>query len=461
MSRAKVIEPIDKLRKATINLLRSDPFFASIVLSHDWREQQGDGFQIDGKTILYGTQFVEDKTVTELEYVLRHNVMHVVLGHHLRHEGYVNYEMIQEGEAAERVMQRLNIAGDLAVNSLISGSPGRPDGCIVPGMGEHGDMPKDEAMEQYYKLLKDREEEDQEELDTARKLAEEQKDDWEDDEESSEENTEGSEPSASPTDGPSTQGPEGASEGDSERESPENEQQNGPPSPPNYGGTGSFAQVQEGEGQEGETEQWRQMVTQAEVAADNAGKLPGWLKELVSGKLEPTAIPWERVLRRFLTRTIRSHASYRRPNRRHGYRRDIILPGRHGKGLGKIVFGVDTSASMSKEVLNKALGELQAIAALYKESEVVVVQWDTRVVDETTYTRADFPIDTSKWEWRGRGGTAVLEFIMACNHINPTAVICCTDGLFPWPQERIQVPTLWIKTRDFTPPWGEGLLAPN
>lgn len=423
------IRPEDKLRKATIHLLRTDPFFASVVLCHNLEEKPGDGFEIDGRTIRYGTDFVKDRTVTELEYVLRHNVMHVVLGHHLRHEGYVNYEMMQEGEAEAKVLKRLNIAGDLAVNSLIVGSPGRPSECIVPGAGKYQEMPKDEAMEQYYNLLKQREDQDENDED-------------------------GDSASESPDNGDDASGSGTAQEGSEEHDSASD-------SPQNYGGTGSFAQAPANEQTVNNQEEWRQMITQAEVAAEKAGKLPGWVKEMVSGKLEPAAIPWERVLRRFLTRSIRNHHSYRRLSRRHGYRHDMIMPGRQGKGLGKIVFGVDTSGSMSKAVLDKALAEIQAIAALHKEGEIVVIQWDTRVADETSYTRKDFPIDTSKWEWCGRGDTRIASFIKACNKINPQVVICCTDGLFHWPEERIQVPTLWIKTRDFMPPWGEGILAIN
>lgn len=184
-------------------------------------------------------------------------------------------------------------------------------------------------------------------------------------------------------------------------------------------------------------------VASAAMLAESCGNLPGFVKELVSEILQPKQIPWEKALRSFLTQSIKRGNTYRRPHRRSGWRQDIILPSHQSKGLGHVVFGVDTSGSMSKESMNKALSEIQAIASLYKDSKVTVVQFDTQVKSTQEFTRKDFPIDTSNWTWAGRGGTAFQPFFDAAEKLNPAVIVLLTDGYAPMPRKPTK-PTIWL-----------------
>ena len=75
---------------AKIKMVMSRPFFASILLGLDVIEDPAEkNLRIDGKTLAYGPEFFESKTLHEAEFALCQNVMHVALGHHLRMSGRI------------------------------------------------------------------------------------------------------------------------------------------------------------------------------------------------------------------------------------------------------------------------------------------------------------------------------------------------------------------------------------
>lgn len=93
--------------KAIVDLLLEKPFFG-VVLSHTHVVESSSRTQTmgtDGKTIYYNPKWSEKLTPSEQRAVLAHEVLHIVLGHHIRMKG--------------RNALVWNIACDMAINPLL------------------------------------------------------------------------------------------------------------------------------------------------------------------------------------------------------------------------------------------------------------------------------------------------------------------------------------------------------
>lgn len=97
---------------------------------------------VDGKTMAYNPEFVNGLTPDELVGVVCHEVMHLSMAHHARMMG--------------RNPEKWNRGADLAVNQILEKAGYKlPKTRLMPGDGEHKDLPKDLSAEEYYNLLPD------------------------------------------------------------------------------------------------------------------------------------------------------------------------------------------------------------------------------------------------------------------------------------------------------------------
>ena len=196
---------------------------------------------------------------------------------------------------------------------------------------------------------------------------------------------------------------------------------------------------------------------------EGRGDTPGWMRDLITSQTEISQpkVPWRTVLRRFLTKSIKSGQTYNRLNRRSAWRRDVILPAKYSKGVEHLTVVVDTSGSMSIAECNLVFAEINEIARLYPSLTVTLLQGDVRTCDRAEFTRQDLPIPQARldsWSWGGRGGTD-LRPIIADAPRETQAIIVLTDGWTPYPA-REDIPTIWILSEDgqpseYTPPYGE------
>jgi predicted metal-dependent peptidase len=96
---------------------------------------------VDGRRIRYNPEFISKLSLPEAIGVLcGHEPLHCAFGHHARRLG--------------RDPQRWNIAADLAVNCICKAAGFTLPGCaLLPGQGDHANMPPDLSAEEYYNLL--------------------------------------------------------------------------------------------------------------------------------------------------------------------------------------------------------------------------------------------------------------------------------------------------------------------
>jgi len=190
--------------------------------------------------------------------------------------------------------------------------------------------------------------------------------------------------------------------------------------------------------------EWAGTVKIAE-SAPKPGTLPAAISALIKEILKPQ-IPWQQVLREYMTEPAKGDYTWRRPNRRFVHD-DIYLPSNYTQALGEIVLAIDSSYSITDKQLSQFAGEFNGILEAAKPSKVYQMFVDTRVAEAVKeYTPEDYPIEV--FEPVGRGGTAfgpAFDWV-AENGVNPVCLIYLTDleGKADCPTPNY--PVLWICT---------------
>lgn len=194
-----------------------------------------------------------------------------------------------------------------------------------------------------------------------------------------------------------------------------------------------------------------QQTMKSVAQCDGCGGVPGLIKEAFKDLLRPSELDYKTMLRRFCNTVRKQRYSYVHPNRRHAWRGSkIILPTRHSRGLGKIVFAVDTSVSMDAADINRSLDEIAEIMATWPSSELVMIECSTSIGAETTVSRFNVDKLRKRDGWTGRGGTDLRPpFVRAQEIGNVKCVIYLTDLQGPQPEKGdVTIPTIWLATDD-------------
>ena len=185
-----------------------------------------------------------------------------------------------------------------------------------------------------------------------------------------------------------------------------------------------------------------------DLACQAWGITPGTeLTQLPEVHGEPT-VDWRRVLRRRVGRLMTKRPTYSRPPRRFP---DLIgiIPGTAQSATKPTIMAIiDTSLSMTDELLGEISRELQFLT---RDHQIVIVECDVTIQAVYPYR----PIVCVK----GRGGTdfrpPLDRAFLRKNAVD--LVVFFTDGDGPAPEHRPYLPVIWVLTPDGTPPasWGE------
>ena len=155
------------------------------------------------------------------------------------------------------------------------------------------------------------------------------------------------------------------------------------------------------------------------------GNLPRHQKTALDKLLSPPALTWKQLLKRYIgtiphgQRKTRLRLSRRQPER-------YDLSGSINDRMIKLIVAIDTSASMSNEMLEKIMVEIFDIIGT-RMCEVTVIECDAKI--QRVY-RARSIKDIS-YEVCGRGGTSfipVIEYINSNRYFRDAILIYFTDG---------------------------------
>lgn len=148
-------------------------------------------------------------------------------------------------------------------------------------------------------------------------------------------------------------------------------------------------------------EEWNVAVRQAANFArrQGEGKLPGFVQEIIS-QLNRPKVDWRDTLRTWIEPSSTKDYTWTKPNRRM-LPFNIISPGTTTDGIHHVGIAVDTSGSISTEMVQQFTSEVQAAIDDGKIDKVTVVLCDDQVQGTTEYVMGD----TIDLRVQGRGGT--------------------------------------------------------
>jgi predicted metal-dependent peptidase len=194
----------------------------------------------------------------------------------------------------------------------------------------------------------------------------------------------------------------------------------------------------------------------AAAQAVGAGNLPAGVKRMITEMTEPK-ITWRELLQQQIESTVKSDFTWLRPSRR-GWHCDAILPGMKPQETIDVAIAIDTSGSISQEMLREFLSEIKGIMDAYSDFKIMLWTFDTQVYNMQEFT-ADNSSDLLTYEPQGGGGTDfdVNWTFMREQDIQPKKFIMFTDG-YPfgsWGDEDY-CDTVWIinGNKDAEPPFG-------
>jgi len=390
----------EKLIRARTAMIIERPFFGALALRLKLEEAPwlDHDMAVDGKTLYFNRDRVNALPMDEVKVTLIHEVIHCALGHPWRRGG--------------REIERWNQACDYAANLLVRDSGETLwEGALI------NDAFKDDPAERIYTKLAPPKQDP-----APGKDKPDQEPDEDEDEGGQDEGEGGQDQGEDQVDDPDTGGGEdgqdGSDGGDSDGEGQagdapaKNQTPDGRPLPSGQGGAGRGAVIDappdadghaptEAEHQEQEQE-WKLAVAQAAQMAAAAGNLPGCFKSFVKDVLSPKA-PWQQLLREFMRNPCKDDYSWSRPNRRH-IGNGLYLPSAHSERLGTFALFIDTSGSVSDDMLSAFIAEINGILDEIKPELTIVIPCDAVVHEEGIrfYMSDDYPVE---YEALGRGGT--------------------------------------------------------
>lgn len=194
-------------------------------------------------------------------------------------------------------------------------------------------------------------------------------------------------------------------------------------------------------------------VIAAEQATDDSiGKVPGNVMRRYDELVNPK-VPWHVLLNRFMFGVAKDDYSYRKPNRRylaHGF----ILPSLHSTGMDQIDFAIDTSGSVSEDMMTEFLGEVANVFKKFNPECIGIMQFDHELKARNVIKSVN---DFRNIKFTGGGGTDVMPVLEEFKANKAKALVIITDGYFhhdkSWNPGK---PVIWVvyDNPSFKPPFG-------
>jgi len=371
------VEVMDRIITARVGLLLRHPFFGNmatrlrIAAADEWLPTAA----VDGRNLFYNTQFFNAMDNKEIEFVVAHEILHMVFDH--------------LGRRDERNPMLYNIAADYIVNNLLVRDR---IGCKPKIVDCYQDFKYEgwTSEDVYDELFKEAEKNGEEYLKQLGEMLDEHLD---------------------------MEGEDG--EGKDAGESKDGNGNNVSKSKPKYSKE-EMKKIKDGIKEN--------MISAAQTAG--AGNVPAGVARMIQELTEPK-MNWRELLRQQIQSTIKSDYTFSRPSRK-GQMSGAILPGMNFQDTIDVAISLDMSGSIGNEQAKDFLSEIKGIMDEYQDYNIKLWCFDTKVYNEQDFS-ADGGDDLSDYEIMGGGGT---DFdanwtYMKENDIQPKKFIMFTDG-YPW-----------------------------
>lgn len=194
--------------------------------------------------------------------------------------------------------------------------------------------------------------------------------------------------------------------------------------------------------------QVNEAMQQGGILAGRMGaKVPRVIKDAL---VDP--IDWAAEMRDFVQTSTsgKTEYCYRKYNRRY-LADDIYLPSTEDETVGEVLFGIDTSGSITGAILSSFASRVHEVCEIVKPEKVRILWWDTAVHGEQVFT-GDFSNIRKLLKPQGGGGThaACVKHYIRNKKINADCLVMFTDGYTEQPVDwtNMTIPTLWLVTEN-------------
>jgi len=369
------VEVFDRIIVARVGLLLRHPFFGNmatrlrILAADDWLPTAA----VDGRNLYFNTQFFNAMSNKEIEFVVAHEILHMVFDHLGRRE--------------ERNPMLYNIAADYIVNNTLVrdriGEKPRIVDCFQDFKYEGWT-----SEEVYDKLFEEAEKNGEEFLQQLGEMLDEHLE------------NEG----------------DGNEDGEEGKDSKGNNVSKKP------------AKYSKEEMSKIKDEIKEAMINAAQAAG--AGNVPAGVQRMIKELTEPK-MDWRELIRQQIQSTIKHDFTFQRPSRK-GWHTGAVLPGQNFADTIDICVSLDMSGSIGNAQAQDFLSEVKGIMEEFKDYHIKIWCFDTKVYNEQDFSAEDGE-DLLDYEIHGGGGTDFMcnWHYMHENDIQPKKFIMFTDG-YPW-----------------------------
>lgn len=409
----------------------------------------------DGERIAFGPSFLEELSDSELDFVMMHEILHMVLQHCFR------------GVDAEP--ERYNMAADIVVNSNIMLENGSdPYSITLSRYGEcmhtapNGKEGHLYTAEEVYEMLR---------LTSSKKIKPISSSGGSGSGSGSRSGAgSGSGSGSGPGSGSDSGSGSGSSLGSSSgsgwatgrAKKVQGKAQNGNSAPGSFDDHSHWGELEEDDVLR---DVWVKRLEDAceamenREASDGRGLLPMFAKRILKELRKPQT-DWRTILNDFVQEEIADY-SFSPPDRRFDDS-PFFLPDFNEKDdmLKDILFMIDTSGSISDDMVIAAYSEVKgALDQFDGRLKGWLGFFDAAIIEPKPFESFD---DVKKIKPAGGGGTdfqIIFEYVrLHMSDHPPICIIILTDGGAPFPQEHLanDIPVLWLlNNENVTPPWGK------
>ena len=414
LSNEKAKEYLKRLVLSRLRILMNHGFYGlllmHLILSVD---EETETAYTDGDRIVFGTDFMDDLNDNELDFVMMHEILHVVLRHCTRGQKLNN--------------KLYNIAADIVVNSNILKSNDMDLNSItLKKYGESMHIAPDKkegylyTAEEVYKMLLKKHglKNSYSSLDDSSKNS-------------------GTGDGNNALDNNSNQG--GSANGKSSSKS-------------SSGLVDDHSKWKESTDQSEQDDLWKKRVLDAAEAISrqqdgSSGNMPVAIKRLIKDYKEPQ-IDWRLILNDFIQEEVCDY-SFNPPDKRFD-ETGFYLPDYNDTDtiVSDILFMIDTSGSMGNKEIQYAFSEIKgAIDQFNGKLEGWLGFFDSSIIEPIKFTDLS---SFKKIEAYGGGGTnfhCIFEYVNENMIENkPKSIIILTDGYASFPDKKManDIPVLWL-----------------
>jgi predicted metal-dependent peptidase len=181
-----------------------------------------------------------------------------------------------------------------------------------------------------------------------------------------------------------------------------------------------------GEERERARQEIKQAILNAAQSAE-AGTLPKGVERLIRSVTDPV-MPWRELIQTNLTSAIRTDFSWMRPSRR-GWHMDAIMPGMTPGEEIDVVVAIDMSGSISNKQAQAFLGEIGGMMDAFDGYKVHVFCFDTEIYNPADFTSENLDSIDGYEPQGGGGTDfdAIFEYLKEVGNV-PKRLIVFTDG---------------------------------